>query len=127
MHRSQNANDPVSNLALQIPSSVNRVYAIVDPAGMNFPLNYVAAFVFPLQAFWNTVIYVITSQTACRKLCSRLFVKPFRQNKRQSTLNVGQHDDRNIYPSRRKQRLRSFSSCSGQGGEGLELHHVPKQ
>ncbi|KAJ5594728.1 G protein coupled receptor family protein [Penicillium hispanicum] len=110
-----------------IPTSVNRVYAIVDPAGMNFPLNYVAAFVFPLQAFWNTVIYVITSQAACRKLCARLFVKPFRQTKRQSTFSVGNHDNRNVYPSRRKQRLRSFSSCSGQGGQGLELHHVPKQ
>lgn len=127
MNRSRKVNKPVSNLAWQIPTSVNRVYAIVDPAGMNFPLNYVAAFVFPLQAFWNTIIYVITSQTACRKLCSRLFVKPLRQTKRQSTLTVGKHENRNMYPSRGKQRLRSISSCSGQGGVDLELHHVPKQ
>lgn len=120
-------NEPVSNLVLQIPSSVNRVYAIVDPEGMNFPLNYVSAFVFPLQAFWNAIIYVITSQAACRKLCSQLFVKPFRQTNRQSTLGVGNHDSRNMYPSGRKQRLRSLSSRSDQGCEGVELHHVPKQ
>ncbi|KAL9097300.1 MAG: hypothetical protein Q9165_000727 [Trypethelium subeluteriae] len=51
----------------QVPSSVNRVYALVAPHKFNFALNFVASLVFPLQAFWNVIVYVVTSQTACRK------------------------------------------------------------
>jgi len=31
-------------------------------------MNYASAFVFPLQGFWNVVVYIVTSQTACRRL-----------------------------------------------------------
>lgn len=111
---------------LKVPTSVNRVYALVLPDAFNFPLNYVASFVFPLQAFWNGVVYIITSQTAVRRLCRNLFIQPFRSSNRQSARHGGKHDNRNIYPTRGKQRLRSFSSCSDQGQDDLELRNVTK-
>jgi hypothetical protein len=52
----------------QIPSSANRIYASIYPSTTNFGLNYAASFVFPLQAFWNAIVYVLTSQSACRDL-----------------------------------------------------------
>ncbi|KAL9069842.1 MAG: hypothetical protein Q9157_006030 [Trypethelium eluteriae] len=57
----------IALLITWVPSSVNRVYALVAPHSFNFALNYVASLVFPLQAFWNVIVYIITSQTACRK------------------------------------------------------------
>ena len=51
-----------------VPSSVNRVYSLAHPNRLNFALNYVETLVLPLQGFLNAVVYVITSQTACRNL-----------------------------------------------------------
>jgi hypothetical protein len=52
----------------QVPSSVNRVYALAYPDQLNFPLNLASAVVLPLQGFWNVIVYIITSQTACKGL-----------------------------------------------------------
>ncbi|OJD36947.1 g-protein coupled receptor [Diplodia corticola] len=49
-----------------IPSTVNRVYALAYPDEVNFPLNVTAAFVLPMQGFWNFVIYVCTSWSQCK-------------------------------------------------------------
>jgi hypothetical protein len=51
-----------------VPSSINRVYSLAHPNRLNFGLNYVETLVLPLQGFLNAVVYVITSQTACRNL-----------------------------------------------------------
>lgn len=50
------------------------MYAIAhpDPAHMNFGLNYASSLVFPLQGFWNVIVYIITSQTACKRLWAQL-------------------------------------------------------
>ncbi|KAI9754013.1 MAG: hypothetical protein M4579_004889 [Chaenotheca gracillima] len=55
-----------------VPSSINRVYALVYPTRINFGLNYASSLVFPLQGFWNGIVYVITSQTAFRDLFSSI-------------------------------------------------------
>ena len=39
---------------------------------MNFGLNYASSLVFPLQGFWNVVVYIITSQTACKRLWAHI-------------------------------------------------------
>lgn len=39
-------------------------------------LNYTETLVLPLQGFWNAVVYIITSQTACRNLYRSLVGKP---------------------------------------------------
>ncbi|KAL9072509.1 MAG: hypothetical protein Q9161_003521 [Pseudevernia consocians] len=51
-----------------VPSSVNRLYALANPDKYNFGLNYTESLVLPLQGFWNALVYVVTSQTACRDL-----------------------------------------------------------
>lgn len=51
-----------------VPSSINRLYALAHPDRYNFGLNYTESLVLPLQGFWNALVYVVTSQTACRNL-----------------------------------------------------------
>lgn len=51
-----------------VPSSINRLYSLANPNKLNFGLNYVETLVLPLQGFFNAVVYIITSQTACRNL-----------------------------------------------------------
>lgn len=51
-----------------IPSTANRVYGVVQPDGVSLPLEYMSAFVLPLQGFWNAVIYMVTSWKACKNL-----------------------------------------------------------
>ncbi|TAQ86608.1 hypothetical protein B7494_g5063 [Chlorociboria aeruginascens] len=41
----------IALLITWVPTSVNRVYALAKPNVINFPLNYVSSFVFPLQGF----------------------------------------------------------------------------
>ncbi|KAJ6783200.1 hypothetical protein PWT90_01240 [Aphanocladium album] len=51
-----------------IPSSANRVYSIVHDDHISLPLQYMSAFVLPLQGLWNAIIYAITSWSACKNL-----------------------------------------------------------
>lgn len=51
----------------QVPSTINRVYHLVHPEKRNYPLNILAAFVLPLQGFWNAMVYIATSWQQCRE------------------------------------------------------------
>ncbi|KAK4696564.1 hypothetical protein P7C71_g1385, partial [Lecanoromycetidae sp. Uapishka_2] len=51
-----------------VPSSINRLYSLANPNKLNFGLNYTETLVLPLQGFLNAIVYVITSQTACKNL-----------------------------------------------------------
>ncbi|KAH7309468.1 G-protein coupled receptor [Stachybotrys elegans] len=51
-----------------IPSSANRVYSAVHGGRTLAPLEFMSAFVLPLQGFWNASIYIVTSWAACRNL-----------------------------------------------------------
>jgi len=51
-----------------VPSSINRLYSLAEPNKLNFGLNFTETLVLPLQGFLNAVVYIITSQTACRNL-----------------------------------------------------------
>ncbi|KAK4162730.1 putative G-protein coupled receptor 157 [Cladorrhinum sp. PSN259] len=55
-------------LVTWIPSSANRVYSVVHQGHASLPLEYMSAFVLPLQGFWNAIIYMVTSWQACRML-----------------------------------------------------------
>ncbi|EJT71256.1 G-protein coupled receptor [Gaeumannomyces tritici R3-111a-1] len=61
-------------LVTWIPSSANRVYSVIHVNEMNLTLEYMSAFVLPLQGFWNAVIYVVTSWSACTLLWHDLFL-----------------------------------------------------
>lgn len=60
-------------LVTWIPSSANRVYSIVHPGEMDIALGFASAFVLPLQGFWNALIYIVTSWSACRELWAQCF------------------------------------------------------
>jgi hypothetical protein len=53
-----------------IPSSANRVYSVIHNSQTSSALEYMSAFVLPLQGFWNAVIYMVTSWKACKSLVS---------------------------------------------------------
>jgi hypothetical protein len=55
-----------SILITWVPASINRVYGLQHPDTPSFALNAASAVVLPLQGFWNTVIYFVTSLGICR-------------------------------------------------------------
>ncbi|KAI9708037.1 MAG: hypothetical protein M1820_004241 [Bogoriella megaspora] len=65
----------IALLITWVPSSVNRVFALARPNQFNFALNYASSFVFPLQGFWNVIVYILTSRTACQKLWDDLWMR----------------------------------------------------
>ncbi|KAL8364659.1 hypothetical protein RB595_003779 [Gaeumannomyces hyphopodioides] len=81
-------------LVTWIPSSANRVYSVVHVNQMNLTLEYMSAFVLPLQGFWNAVIYIVTSWSACTLLWHDLFL-----SRRPVTELIGQGGTRASYQS----------------------------
>lgn len=55
-------------LVTWIPSSANRLYSLAQNGEISLPLEYMSAFVLPLQGFWNAIIYITTSWKACGML-----------------------------------------------------------
>lgn len=55
-------------LVTWIPSSANRLYSLAADGQISLPLEYMSAFVLPLQGFWNAIIYCVTSWKACKML-----------------------------------------------------------
>lgn len=62
-------------LVTWIPSSANRLYSVGTQGQISPALEFAAAFVLPLQGFWNALIYLTTSWTACRRFFT---TNPFR-------------------------------------------------
>ncbi|KAL6713423.1 hypothetical protein ACLMJK_008888 [Lecanora helva] len=63
----------VSLLVTWVPSSINRVYALIYPGAIPIQYAYAAGIVLSLMGFWNAVIYIATSHRACRALLARIF------------------------------------------------------
>lgn len=59
-------------LVTWIPSSSNRLYSLLHNNQASLALEYMSAFVLPLQGFWNAVIYMVTSWKACKMFFSDL-------------------------------------------------------
>ncbi|KAJ5715919.1 uncharacterized protein N7483_013100 [Penicillium malachiteum] len=62
----------VALLVTWVPSTANRVCALVRPDAFSFGLNYASSFVLPLQGFWNSLIYVSISWPAFKTLEAKL-------------------------------------------------------
>ncbi|KAJ5183182.1 hypothetical protein N7492_000798 [Penicillium capsulatum] len=58
----------IALLVTWVPSTANRVYALVFPDDFSFGLNYASSFVLPLQGFWNSLIYISISWPAFKRL-----------------------------------------------------------
>jgi len=59
-----------------IPSSANRVYSVIHINESSVPLEFMSAFVLPLQGFWNAIIYLVTSWKACKTLWQDISFAP---------------------------------------------------
>ncbi len=57
----------ISVLVTWTPSSINRVYTLVNPYGTNYGLNLASAIVLPLQGVWNCFIFCATSWNVLRE------------------------------------------------------------
>lgn len=57
----------LSLVVVWVPSSVNRIYQIIVPAGESDILNVISAFVLPTQGMWNAIIYFYTSKHECKQ------------------------------------------------------------
>ena len=60
-----------------VPSSVNRAYALAHPEHINFGLNLTSAFVFSCQGLLNCLVYMATSQSACRRLWAKVLGRDY--------------------------------------------------
>ncbi|ETS80519.1 hypothetical protein PFICI_08048 [Pestalotiopsis fici W106-1] len=72
-----------------IPSSANRVFSVVHPGEASIPLEFMSAIVLPLQGFWNAVIYISTSWSACKYFFSELRHRSKTSERTTSTLSGG--------------------------------------
>jgi len=81
-------------LVTWIPSSANRVYSVVHIDEISLPLEYMSAFVLPLQGFWNAIIYMVTSWKACQMLWSDMFSR----NSRPAPSNITFRPNNNSFP-----------------------------
>ena len=102
-----------SLLICWVPSSINRIYSIAYPDKLVFWLNYIEALVLPLQGFLNSIVYIVTSQTACRNLWRRL--TGGQELPRKTSTVGGMNDDMKLerFKSRRaSERLKSDTSST---------------
>ncbi|KEF55211.1 uncharacterized protein A1O9_08865 [Exophiala aquamarina CBS 119918] len=60
---------------VRVPSTINRVNTLVHPENTVFGLDLASSLVLPLQGFWNTLIYIVTSLPACKALWSEISAK----------------------------------------------------
>ncbi|KIW13976.1 hypothetical protein PV08_06757 [Exophiala spinifera] len=58
----------IALIVVWVPSTINRVYTLAKPNDPQFGLEFASGLVLPLQGFWNTLIYIVTSLPACRAL-----------------------------------------------------------
>jgi hypothetical protein len=58
----------VAMIVTWVPSTLNRLVALVHPTHSIFGLTYASSLVLPLQGFWNAIIYIFTSVPACKAL-----------------------------------------------------------
>ncbi|KAL8676515.1 MAG: hypothetical protein Q9224_007280 [Gallowayella concinna] len=67
----------IALLITWVPSSVNRAYALAHPEYINFGLNFTSAIVFASQGLLNCLVYMATSQSACRKLWAKMLGREY--------------------------------------------------
>ena len=68
----------IALLITWVPSSVNRAYALAHPENIDFVMNFVSAIVFSAQGLLNCMVYMATSQSACRRLWAKMLRKDYK-------------------------------------------------
>ncbi|KAI4602045.1 hypothetical protein KJ359_010911 [Pestalotiopsis sp. 9143b] len=97
-----------------IPSSANRVFSVVHPGEASIPLEFMSAIVLPLQGFWNAVIYLSTSWSACKYFFSEMShrSKPSERTTAASTGGIAGRNPGYKRPSRRSKQLYDTESMT---------------
>ncbi|KAL8914282.1 MAG: hypothetical protein Q9171_001064 [Xanthocarpia ochracea] len=67
----------IALLITWVPSSANRAYALAHPEHINFGLNFTSAIVFSSQGLLNCLVYMATSQSACRRLWAKMLRRDY--------------------------------------------------
>ncbi|KAL8662029.1 MAG: hypothetical protein Q9202_005083 [Teloschistes flavicans] len=67
----------IALLITWVPASVNRASALAHPKHINFGLNFASAIVFSSQGLLNCLVYMATSQSACRRLWAKLLRREY--------------------------------------------------
>jgi hypothetical protein len=100
-------------LVTWIPSSANRVYSVVHPAKASEPLEFMSAFVLPLQGFWNALIYIVTSWKACQMLADDVLHGAGRRPNVQELVGFPRSDNfKMMNPTRRSPSDKNYESES---------------
>ncbi|MCJ1417351.1 hypothetical protein MMC32_003694 [Xylographa parallela] len=94
-------------LLVWVPSSINRIYALVHPEQVNFGLNYVSSLVFSLQGLFYAIVFCVTNQTACSHLYRDIRHRMF--TRKHSMLDEATKNDMTLdrFARRTSQRLDS--------------------
>ncbi|KAG5973789.1 hypothetical protein E4U55_000278 [Claviceps digitariae] len=93
-----------------IPSSANRVFSLIHDKETALPLEFMSAFVLPLQGFWNAVIYATTSWSACKELFGHFRIK---KPSILSSDGSGKRRERMSRTAARQQRRSQFGPFTG--------------
>lgn len=104
-------------LVTWIPSSANRVFSVIHSGQASLALEYMSAFVLPLQGFWNAIIYTVTSWGACKMLWEDVqgWLGCCFGNRRRMGRGRGLPDPHELMPG-------GNGGVGGKGGVGLHLH-----
>lgn len=97
----------IALLITWVPSSVNRAYALVHPEHLNFALNFTSAFVFSIQGLLNCLVYMATSQSACRSLWAKMLGRKYDKPERKEITTYGYGVGSELEGQRSRQRLDS--------------------
>ncbi|EFQ26114.1 G-protein coupled receptor [Colletotrichum graminicola] len=97
-------------LIIWVPSSANRVYSVIYTKQSSTPLEYMSAFVLPLQGFCNALIYVVTSRKACKIVWSDI---KYASRRTDVTEIIGTFRHSNSFKiSRQNRRTKNYESGS---------------
>lgn len=100
-------------LVTWIPSSANRVFSVVHPSKSSEPLEFMSAFVLPLQGFWNAIIYIVTSWKACQMLADDILHGTGRRPNVQELVGFPRTDNfKMMSPSRKSPNDKNYESES---------------
>lgn len=115
-----------------VPSTANRVYSVVHQKQIILGLEYASAFVLPLQGFWNGLIYIFTTRTACKKLIEDImyyFSTKDSVRLKHSRRNLFTEDRHNSWtgPDRQTGRDRSSYMMSSVLGSGKGVARIPME
>lgn len=95
---------------------MNRVYSLVHPNEANFGLEFVSAFVLPLQGFWNSIIYIAVSWSTVVDLVRRFRIRHRQQSPDEGSVAIG------LKQYAAKTNTYRIRKTAGESGSQVQIH-----